>query len=70
MQIKELAKHVYSSSSPLAINTMFAVAAYTGARRSEMPKSQTEGSNYEDDIMTIQEKERVRSSSALVSGIR
>lgn len=60
-QITELIKDIYTSSVPLAIKTMFAVAAYTGVRRSEMLRSQVEDFDFENNIMTVREKKRVRS---------
>ena len=61
VEIAELTREVMESQSPLSIRTMIVTAAYTGARRSELLRSQVEDFDMELGFLTIREKKRVRS---------
>ena len=59
-EIRELLSDVERSNVPNAIKLMFATAAYTGMRRSEMLRCQLEDIDLESNTITIREKKRVR----------
>ncbi|HRX82162.1 MAG TPA: hypothetical protein P5307_24015 [Pirellulaceae bacterium] len=57
-EIDELLKHVKETARQPFIYPMFVMAAHTGARRSEMLRSQT--TDFNGDTVTIRERKRVR----------
>jgi integrase len=61
VEIAQLAAETLKAQTPLAIRTMIVTAAYTGARRSELLRSQIEDFDMELGFLTIREKKRVRS---------
>ncbi|WP_197999986.1 tyrosine-type recombinase/integrase [Gimesia alba] len=59
-QIEKLLKDVERLASFPFVYPMFCFAAYTGARRSEMIRSQVRDIDFENKVITIREKKRVR----------
>lgn len=59
-ELEELLSHVHSSARHGFIHPMIATAAYTGARRSELMRSQLHDIDLETRLFTIREKKRVR----------
>jgi integrase len=60
-EIEELLDHVRVHAHARYIYIMFCIAAYTGARRSEMLRSRIEDFDFDADCVTIREKKRDRS---------
>lgn len=63
-EVAELLKHVKSIETLPCIYPMFCLAAYTGARRSELLRAQLADVDLESSIITIREKKRVRGKSS------
>lgn len=63
-EISELLKHVNSTAQLPFLHPMFAFAAYTGARRSELLRSQLSDIDLDGGVVTIREKKRVRGKSS------
>ncbi|PHQ31380.1 hypothetical protein CEE69_31410 [Rhodopirellula bahusiensis] len=61
-EIEQLLEHVRMAASLPFIYPMFATAAYTGARRSELIRSQLSDIDLDERVFTIREKKRVRGS--------
>lgn len=59
-QVEELLADVKKGAAYAFIHPMFCFAAYTGARRSEMLRSQTSDIDFQNNVITIREKKRVR----------
>ncbi|WP_419194975.1 tyrosine-type recombinase/integrase [Novipirellula herctigrandis] len=59
-EIEKLLEHVHNTAGLPFIHPMFATAAYTGARRSELLRSQLSDIDLERNVLTIREKKRVR----------
>lgn len=59
-EIEKLLNDVNENASFPFIHPMFCLAAYTGARRSEMIRSQICDIDFENKVITIREKKRVR----------
>ncbi|QDT00419.1 tyrosine-type recombinase/integrase [Adhaeretor mobilis] len=59
-ELAELLAHVQAIASHDFLYPMFVFAAHTGARRSEMLRSQLDDINFEIGTVTIREKKRVR----------
>ena len=59
-QIDELLEHVKAAANQPFIYPMFATAAHTGARRSELLRSEIPDIDFEQNIITIQERKRVK----------
>jgi len=59
-EINDLLKHVKTNAALPCIYPMFAVAAFTGARRSEILRSQLSDIDFKNKVITIREKKRVR----------
>ncbi|GAB5405690.1 MAG: hypothetical protein Aurels2KO_39210 [Aureliella sp.] len=59
-EVEELLSHVKRHSRHGFIHPMIATAAYTGARRSELLRSQLQDIDLEARLLTIREKKRVR----------
>ncbi len=60
IEIEDLLKHVLVAASLPFVHPMFATAAYTGARRSELVRSELSDIDLERKVITIREKKRVR----------
>jgi integrase len=56
-----LLKHVRNTCRQRFVFTMFAFAAHTGARRSELLRSQVDDFDFAGDMVTIREKKKDRS---------
>jgi integrase len=59
-EIEQLLKDVKRYAAYPFILPMFTFAAYTGARRSELLRSQLSDIDFKDKVVTIREKKRVR----------
>lgn len=59
-QAEQLLKDVKRCAAFPFIHPMFMFAAYTGARRSELLRSQLSDIDFKDKVVTIREKKRVR----------
>ncbi len=59
-EIEAALKHVKEFAAHAFIHPMFCFAAYTGARRSEMLRSQKSDIDFSQRVITIREKKRVR----------
>jgi len=57
-QVLELLSHVETQAAHSFIHPMFVFAAYTGARRSEILRSEIEDFDFEDDQITLRERKR------------
>jgi integrase len=60
-QVKELLAHVRDRGGRPWVHVAFCLAAYTGARRSEMLRSRVDDLDFESGTITIREKKRDRS---------
>ncbi|MFK8115315.1 MAG: tyrosine-type recombinase/integrase [Rubripirellula sp.] len=60
LQVEELLQHVKSQSQLACVYPMFAVAAYTGARRSELLRSRKSDFDFVTHFFTARERKRVR----------
>jgi integrase len=60
-QVKELLAHVRDRGGRQWVHVAFCIAAYTGARRSEILRSRVDDLDYEAGTITIREKKRDRS---------
>jgi integrase len=65
-QVLELLRHVKATKLPLFIYPMFVFAAYTGARRSEICRSQIEDFDFVTGRVKIREKKRSRQQAQTV----
>jgi integrase len=63
-EIGELLKYVKEADQLPCIYAMFAFAAYTGARRSEILRSQLSDIDFESKVITLREKKRVRGKTS------
>jgi hypothetical protein len=61
-QVQELLEHVKAERGRSWVYVAFCLAAYTGARRSEIQRSRVDDFDFEADTVTIREKKRDRSS--------
>lgn len=59
-QVREVLEHVKESARHPFIYPLFAFAAHTGARRSEMMRSQISDIDFSSRLVTIREQKRVR----------
>ncbi|EMI57117.1 tyrosine-type recombinase/integrase [Rhodopirellula sallentina] len=59
-EMNHLLKHVKKAARSPFIHPMFAMACYTGARRSEIMRSRRSDFNFETKFVTIREKKRVK----------
>ena len=59
-QMEELLRYVKSQSQLACVYPMFAVAAYTGARRSELLRSRKSDFDFETHFFTARERKRVK----------
>lgn len=59
-EIDELLDYVNTAALYRFIHPMFVMAAHSGARRSEMLRSRRADFDFDDDVITIQERKRVR----------
>ena len=62
--VAELLEHVKKTASHPFIYPMFALAAYTGARRSEICRSMMDDFKFEDDLVVIRERKRRKDLAA------
>ena len=62
VQIDELLQHVRASVRVKWVNVMFSLAAYTGARRSELLRSQVDDCDFEAGVVSIREKKKDHST--------
>ena len=62
--VSELLEHVKNTASHPFIYPMFAFAAYTGARRSEICRSMMDDFKFEEDLVTIRERKRRKDLAA------
>jgi integrase len=60
-QVQELISHVQARGSRRWVYVAFCLAAYTGARRSEILRSRVDDIDFDADTVTIREKKRDRS---------
>ena len=63
-EIEQLLGHVQLHAQHGFLLPMFTLAAHTGARRSEMIRSQLDDLDFDQRIVTIREKKRVRGKSS------
>jgi integrase len=63
-QVEALLNHVHQNAEYSFIYPMFAFVAYTGARRSEVLRSQIDDIDFESDQVTIRERKRRKDRSA------
>ena len=59
-EIDELLKYVKKHARYPYVYPMFAMAAYTGARRSELMRSRRSDFDFKTGIITIRERKRVK----------
>lgn len=59
-EVQELLQHVKSATGPPFLYPMFVFAAHTGARRSEMLRSEVDDLDFTSATLTIRERKRVR----------
>jgi len=64
-QVADLLEHVRKHAAQPFIYPMFAFAAYTGARRSEIIRSQVDDFDFEQRLVRIREKKRKKKLSGL-----